>query len=79
MVTASLETMMELLDRVEPDETKSLLPTFFHGALQERVGEVGPGDDEKIELSEGRGAIIHERSLVFRNAGTRRSEDLSLP
>lgn len=77
MASGSPETMTELIDGIEPVESKSLFPKFFHDALQERMGQVGSGDDEEIELSEGRGTIIHERFLVFRNAGTRRQEDLS--
>ena len=79
MASGSPETMTEFIDGIEPVESKSLFPKFFHDALQERMGQVGSGDDEEIELSEGRGTIIHERFLVFRNAGTRRQEDLSPP
>ena len=79
MASGSPETMTELFDGIEPVESKSLFPNFFHDALQERMGQVGSGDGEEIELSEGRGAIIHEKSLVFRNAGTRRQGDLSPP
>ena len=79
MASGSQETMAELLHGVEPVESKSLFPTFFHDALQERMGQVGGRDNEDVELSERRGAIIHKRSLVFRNAGTRRHEDISRP
>ncbi|MGC8529500.1 MAG: hypothetical protein ACP5OP_04790 [Leptospirillia bacterium] len=62
---ASLELMTQLFQGVESGETKSIFPTFFHDALEERMGEVGPGDDEDMELSEEPGAIIHQRSLYL--------------
>ena len=51
MASGSQETMAELLHGVEPVEPKSLFPTFFHDALQERMGQVGGRDNEDVELS----------------------------